>query len=93
MSYQDDPNMRRRGPMESDNTIMWLAGILAVILVFAVLAWGLSSRTNTAANTPPPSASTTGSGISNTPLRSTGPVSEAPPTTTPAPANRSPANR
>jgi hypothetical protein len=69
-NYQDDPNINRRRSVDygerKSGASMWVAGLAAVAIVVAILAYAVTNnRTTTATNTNPPATterSTTGSG-------------------------------
>lgn len=90
MTYQNDPDLNRRGFARGNNRLIWAGGIAAALLL-AILVYSFSGNHVTTANNTPPRADTTGQGIARTPLTSTSPVATAPPSTTPsktAPAPR-----
>jgi hypothetical protein len=72
MTYQNDPEMNRRGAIRFNNRLIWVGGIVAALLL-AVLLYSFSLNNTTAAKNSAPST-TTGQGIAKTPLTSTSPV-------------------
>ena len=74
MTYQDDPKPKlrpldpvRQNPIrtsDKDNTGMWIAGLIGLCLVLALVVWGVSRNTSGTAitNTRPATTTTTTTG-------------------------------
>jgi hypothetical protein len=77
MTYQNDPNLnrninaRRADPNSRNDTTMWIAGAAALLLVFGMIAFSLTNRSEVATNAPrtpvTESRTTTGSGATTIP--------------------------
>ena len=58
MTYQNDPNLnrninaRRADPNSRNDTTMWIAGAAALLLVFGMIAFSLTNRSEVATNAP-----------------------------------------
>ena len=75
MTYQDDPQPQPRNSFREDpvrtadeESAFWIAGIIAVCLVLALVVWGVSRSTSDTAMSPT-TTTMTGSGAAPSPNR------------------------